>query len=90
MRILIALLSAFLLISFNNVVFAENFYLDSNRNKGTLRFELDKTKNKYSRRTIKLIPVMMSALKDQKKIYEKFNGENFSVQHPGNASTEAT
>ena len=41
MRILIALLSVFLLISFNNVMFAENFYLDSDRNKGTLRFELD-------------------------------------------------
>ena len=41
MRILIALLSAFLLISFNNVVFAENFYLDSGHNKETLRFELD-------------------------------------------------
>lgn len=41
MRILIAILSVFLLISFNNVVFAENFYLDSDRNEGTLRFELD-------------------------------------------------
>lgn len=41
MRIFMGLLSAFFLINFNNVVFAENFYLDSDRNKGTLRFELD-------------------------------------------------
>ena len=41
MRILMGFLSAFLLINFNNMVFAENFYLDSDRNKGTLHFELN-------------------------------------------------
>ena len=41
MRILIALLSVFILINFNDMSFAENFNLDSKRNKGTLRFELD-------------------------------------------------
>jgi lipid A 3-O-deacylase len=41
MRIFICLLSAMLLINFNHVALAKNFYLDSNRNKGTLRFELD-------------------------------------------------
>jgi integrase len=34
-----------------------------------------KTKNRYSRRTIKLIPVMLEALKSQLKIYEQFHGE---------------
>lgn len=41
MRIFVSLLSAFLLINYNNVVLAENFYLHSGRNKGTLRLELD-------------------------------------------------
>ncbi len=41
MRIFICFLSAFLLTSFSHLAFAEDFYLDSNRNKGTLRFELD-------------------------------------------------
>ena len=41
------------------------------------------TKNKYSRRTIKLIPVMMSALKAQKKIYDQFNGEYFFCSTTG-------
>jgi integrase len=42
------------------------------------------TKNKYSRRTIKLIPVMVDALKMQKKIYEQFEGENFFCSTTGN------
>jgi integrase len=36
-----------------------------------------KTKNKYSRRTIKLIPVMRDALKKQKKIHDGIKGEYF-------------
>jgi hypothetical protein len=35
------LLITFLLVSFNTSLFAEDFYLDSPRNKGTLRFEID-------------------------------------------------
>ncbi|PKN62637.1 MAG: hypothetical protein CVU57_23600 [Deltaproteobacteria bacterium HGW-Deltaproteobacteria-15] len=35
------------------------------------------TKNRYSRRTIRLIPVMEEALKEQEKIYGKFKGEYF-------------
>jgi len=38
---------------------------------------LGETKNKYSRRTIKLIPVMYDALRAQKKIYDQFKGDCF-------------
>jgi len=38
---------------------------------------LGKTKNKYSRRTIRMIPIMKDALKEQKKIYDSINGEYF-------------
>ncbi len=41
MRIYIVFLVPFLLINFNSKIFAENFYLDSPRNKSTLRFEID-------------------------------------------------
>jgi len=41
------------------------------------------TKNKYSRRTIKLTPVMFSALESQKKIYEQFKGEYFFCNTTG-------
>ena len=44
---------------------------------------LGKTKNKYSRRTIKLIPVMYDALKAQKKIYDQFKGEYFFCSTTG-------
>ena len=43
-----------------------------------------KTKNKYSRRTIKLIPVMRDALKKQKNIYDRFKGEYFFCSPTGN------
>jgi len=43
-----------------------------------------KTKNKYSRRTIKLIPVMQDALKNQKKVYDRFKGEYFFCSKTGN------
>lgn len=36
-----------------------------------------RTKNRYSRRTIRLIPVMRSALEEQKKIHDKIKGEFF-------------
>ena len=36
-----------------------------------------RTKNKFSRRTIQLLPVMLEALEEQKKIYERFKGEYF-------------
>ena len=35
---------------------------------------IGRTKNKYSRRTIRLIPVMKTALKEQKKIHDKIKG----------------
>ena len=38
---------------------------------------IGKTKNKYSRRIIKLIPVMFNALKSQQVVYEKFRGKYF-------------
>jgi integrase len=45
---------------------------------------MGKTKNKYSRRTIKLIPVMIDALKLQKKINDQFKGEYFFCSTTGN------
>ncbi|MBF0527103.1 MAG: site-specific integrase, partial [Deltaproteobacteria bacterium] len=44
---------------------------------------MGKTKNRYSRRTIKLVPVMMEALKMQQKIYEQFQGEYFFCSKKG-------
>jgi len=44
---------------------------------------IGKTKNKYSRRTIRLIPIMLSALEAQKKIYDKFNCEYFFCSTTG-------
>jgi hypothetical protein len=41
MRIIKFLLIAFLLVYFNSTLFAEDFYLDSPRNKGTLRLEVN-------------------------------------------------
>jgi integrase len=41
------------------------------------------TKNKYSRRTIKLISPMMDALKAQKRIYDQFMGEFFFCSPTG-------
>ena len=38
---------------------------------------IGKTKNKYSSRTIKLIPIMMEALLKQKRIYNQFQGKYF-------------
>ena len=35
---------------------------------------IGRTKNKYSRRTIRLIPVMQTALEEQKKIHDKIRG----------------
>lgn len=40
-------------------------------------------KNKYRRRTMKLSPKMLSALKDQKKIYEQFKGKYFFCSTAG-------
>lgn len=45
---------------------------------------MGKTKNKYSRRTIKLIPVMVDALKLQKRIYDQFKGDCFFCSTTGN------
>lgn len=41
------------------------------------------TKNKYSRRTIKLIPTMLDAISKQKEIYDKFNGKYFFCSQTG-------
>jgi integrase len=41
------------------------------------------TKNRYSRRTIKLIPVMYEALEAQKKIYDLFKGNYFFCSSAG-------
>jgi integrase len=38
---------------------------------------LGTTKNRYSRRTIRLLPVMMEALSTQKAVYDKFRGHYF-------------
>jgi len=41
MRIFVGMLTAFLLINMNPAAAAENFYLDGNRNRGTLHFEMN-------------------------------------------------
>ena len=38
---------------------------------------IGRTKNRYSRRTIRLLPVMRSALEEQKKIYDYIQGNFF-------------
>ncbi len=47
------------------------------------KFMIGKTKNKYSRRTIKLLPVMFDALKKQKLIYDRFKSEYFFCSPKG-------
>jgi integrase len=42
-----------------------------------------RTKNRYSRRSIKLLPVMIEALNAQKKIYDQHNGEYFFCSSEG-------
>lgn len=44
---------------------------------------MGRTKNKYSRRTIKLIPVMLNALRSQKIIYDQFRGDYFFCSSEG-------
>jgi integrase len=41
------------------------------------KFMIGRTKNRHSRRTIKLLPVMYDALVAQKEIYDRFKGEYF-------------
>ena len=41
------------------------------------------TKNKYSRRTIKLTPVMFEALEKEKRVYDQFKGESFFYNTTG-------
>ena len=47
------------------------------------KITVGRTKNKYSRRTIKLIPVMRDALKKQKKIHDGIKGEYFFCSTEG-------
>ena len=47
------------------------------------KFMIGKTKNKYSRRTIKLIPLMLDALKSQQPIYKRCNGKYFFCNEDG-------
>lgn len=53
------------------------------------------TKNKYSRRTIKLTPVMYDALEEQRKIYDRFKRKYFfcsttgGMVHPSNLRRDA-
>jgi integrase len=47
------------------------------------KFKIGRTKNRHSRRTIKLLPVMYDALVAQKKIYDKFKGEYFFCSPQG-------
>ena len=51
------------------------------------KFMMGKTKNKFSRRTIKLLPVMVDALKKQKTIYDQFKGEFFFCSPKGKIIT---
>jgi len=48
------------------------------------KFMIGKTKNRHSRRTIKLLPVMYEALVAQQEIYDKFKGEYFFCTPEGN------
>jgi integrase len=48
------------------------------------KFMIGKTKNRHSRRTIKLLPVMYEALVAQKEIYDRFKGEYFFCTPEGN------
>jgi len=47
------------------------------------KFMIGKTKNRHSRRTINLLPVVYAALVAQKKIYDKFKGEYFFCSPQG-------
>ncbi|MBT4551391.1 DUF3596 domain-containing protein [bacterium] len=47
------------------------------------KFMMGKTKNRFSRRSIKLLPMMLDALKKQKAIYEQFKGEYFFCSPQG-------
>ena len=48
------------------------------------KFMMGKTKNRFSRRSIKLLPIMLDALKKQKAIYDQFKGEYFFCSPQGN------
>jgi integrase len=48
------------------------------------KFMIGRTKNRHSRRTINLLPVMYDALVMQKKIYDRFKGEYFFCTSTGN------
>jgi len=43
---------------------------------------IGRTKNRYSRRTIRMIPVMRSALEEQKRYMTISKGNSFSVRQP--------
>jgi len=47
------------------------------------KFMIGKTKNRHSRRTIKLLPVMYDSLVAQKEIYDRFKGEYFFCSPKG-------
>lgn len=47
------------------------------------KFMMGKTKNRFSRRSIKLLPMMLDALKKQKAIYDQFKGEYFFCSPQG-------
>ena len=47
------------------------------------RIMIGRTKNKYSRRKIRLLPVMRSALEDQKRIHDKIKGDFFFSSQTG-------
>ena len=51
------------------------------------KIKMGKTKNKYSRRTIKLIPVMFNALRLQKANFDRVNGEFFFARQMETGST---
>jgi integrase len=50
---------------------------------------IGKTKNRYSRRTIRLLPVMRSALEEQKMIYDNIQG-NFFFSSPTGAMVDTS
>lgn len=47
------------------------------------KFVMGRTKNKHSRRTIKLLPSMLNTLEAQKNIYDRFKGEYFFCSKTG-------
>ena len=50
---------------------------------------IGRTKNRYSRRTIRLLPVMRSALEEQKKVYDTIQG-NFFFSSPTGAMVDTS